>query len=247
MESNSNGFFEYIVLTKKSFEFQTRVLSGEHMEFTKIEVGDGKLEGNEDLSLITEIKNQITTGTIISVIPDDNMVKLTLRINSEGLTKATLYREIGVYARIGDEEVLYAYINSGEMFDYIVPLSKQNQRDFSTNIIQLYIVVGDAQNIDVTINNTVIIDNSINIDMLDDSVKEYVTNSINDAMVNLPNGQLKEYIENYVNTSINNIIPNLPTSNGKFELIQEDENNYIGLIREKDLEEVNNNDFILNL
>ena len=42
-------------------------------------------------------------------------------------------------------------------------------------------------------------------------------------------------------------ILSLPSTNSKFELIKEDENNYIGLIREEDLEEVGENDFVLNL
>lgn len=220
----NNEFFKYIILTRKSFEFQSRVLSGEKMEFTRVEVGDGKVNEDEDLKGFTGIKNIVTTGKIISIVPEDHQVKLTCSIDSDGLTKATLYREVGIYARIGDEEILYAYINSGEQFDYIVPLYKTNQRDFTTNILSLYIVVGDAENIDVTLNNTIIVENSININMLDNSVKNYIDKRV------------MELIKQ--NSSI---------SNSKFELIKEDENNYIGLIREEDLEEVGENDFVLNL
>ena len=116
----------------------------------------------------------VTTGIIVSIVQEWHQVKLTCSIDSYGLTKATLYREVGIYARIGEEEILYAYINSGEQFDYIVPLYKTNQRDFTTNILSLYIVVGDAENIEVTLNNTIIVENSININMLDNSVKNYI-------------------------------------------------------------------------
>lgn len=220
----NNEFFKYIILTRKSFEFQSRVLSGEKMEFTRVEVGDGKVNEDEDLKGFTGIKNIVTTGKIISIVPEDHQVKLTCSIDSDGLTKATPYREVGIYAKIGDEEVLYAYINSGDQFDYIVPLYKDNQRDFTTNILSLYIVVGDAENIEVTLNNTIIVENSININMLDNSVKNYIDKRV------------MELIKQ--NSSI---------SNSKFELIKEDENNYIGLIREEDLEEVGENDFVLNL
>ena len=222
--NNNNEFFKHIVLTKKSFEFQARVLSGEVMKFTRVEIGDGEVEENEDLYNITEIKSKVTMGKIISIIPEDYQVKLSCNIESEGLTKATLYREIGIYACIGDEEVLYAYINSGEKFDYIVPLYKQNQRDFTTNILNFYIVVGDASNIEVTLNNTIIVENSININMLDKSVKNYIDERVLEL--------IKE---------------NVSSVSGKFELIEEDEENYIGLIRDGDLEEVNENNFVLNL
>ena len=168
----------------------------------------------------------VTTGSIVSIVQEGHQVKLTCSIDSEGLTKATLYREVGIYARIGDEEILYAYINSGEQFDYIVPLYKTNQRDFTTNILSLYIVVGDAENIDVTLNNTIIVENSININMLDNSVKNYIDERVMEL--------IKEHA------------PSI-SSNSKFELVKEDENNYIGLIKEEDLEEVNENDFVLNL
>lgn len=222
----NNEFYEHIVLTRKSFEFQTRVLAGERMEFTRIEVGDGKVEEFEDLKNFTGIKNMVTTGSIISVVQEGHQVKLTCSIDSDGLTKATLYREIGIYSRIGNEEILYAYINSGEQFDYVVPLYKTNQRDFTTNILNLYIVVGDAENIDVTLNNTIIVENSININMLDNSVKNYIDERV------------MELIEEHT--------PNI-SSNGKFELIEENENSYVGLIKDKDLEEVGEDDFILNL
>lgn len=222
----NNEFYEHIILTRKSFEFQIRVLAGEKMEFTRVEVGDGKVEESEDLKNFTGIKNMVTTGSIVSIVQEGHQVKLTCSIDSYGLTKATLYREVGIYARIGDEEILYAYINSGEQFDYIVPLYKTNQRDFTTNILSLYIVVGDAENIEVTLNNTIIVENSININMLDNSVKNYIDERVMEL--------IKEHA------------PSI-SSNSKFELVKEDENNYIGLIREEDLEEVNENDFVLNL
>ncbi len=52
----NNEFYEHIVLTRKSFEFQTRVLAGEKMEFTRVEVGDGKVEEFEDLLKLEMVK-----------------------------------------------------------------------------------------------------------------------------------------------------------------------------------------------
>lgn len=223
MESK-NEFYEHIILTKKSFEFQSRVIAGEIMQFTRVEIGDGVVSEEDNLYEISSIKNKLTTGDIISIVPDDHTVKLSCTINTEGLTKATIYREIAVFAQIGEEEILYAYINSGEKFDYIVPLANENQRDFTTNVLNLYIVVGDSANIDITLNNTVIVENSININMLDNSVKEYIDKRIED------------YLAKYV-----------PENNSKFELIREDDNNYIGLIKGEDLEQDDENDFVLNL
>ena len=57
---------------------------------------------------------------------------------------------------------------------------------------------------------------------------------------------VKNYIDERVMELIKEHSPSI-SSNSKFELVKEDENNYIGLIKEEDLEEVNENDFVLNL
>ena len=59
---------------------------------------------------------------------------------------------------------------------------------------------------------------------------------------------LDNSVKNYIDERVMELIKqNSSISNSKFELIKEDENNYIGLIKEEDLEEVNENDFVLNL
>ena len=174
VNANNNGFYKYIVLTNKSYEFQSRVTSGETMRITKVEIGDGQVTEHEDLSNLSAIKHKVTEGEIVSITPQGHMVKISGVIRSDGLDRATPYREIGIYAQIGDEEILYAYINSDDKFDYIVPLAQQNQQDYSTNAFNLYVVVGDAANIEVTINNDFLPDNTITMDMLTIEVKNYI-------------------------------------------------------------------------
>lgn len=171
---NNNGFYKYIVLTNKSYEFQSRVTAGATMRITKVEIGDGRVTEHEDLSNLSAIKHKVTDGEIVSITPQGHMVKISGVIRSDGLDRATPYREIGIYAQIGDEEILYAYINSDDKFDYIVPLAQQNQQDYSTNAFNLYVIVGDAANIEVTINNDFLPDNTITMDMLTIEVKNYI-------------------------------------------------------------------------
>ena len=59
---------------------------------------------------------------------------------------------------------------------------------------------------------------------------------------------LDNSVKNYIDERVMELIKqNSSISNSKFELIKEDENNYIGLIKEEDLEEVGENDFVINL
>ena len=103
------------------------------------------------------------------------MVELTILLNGDGLNEVTLYREIGIYAQIDDEEVLYAYLNSDEKFDYIIPLGEGDQREFTNNKVKITLVIGNAENIKVTINNTTIPDNSVTMDMLNVEIKNYIS------------------------------------------------------------------------
>lgn len=171
---NDNNFYKYNFLTNKAFEFQSLVMSGKHMIFSKVEIGDGLINEGENLEDIISLKNKITDVKILSVVPKGNTVELTVLLDGDGLKDVTLYREIGIYATVDDEEALYAYLNSDNKFDYIIPLNEGNQKEFTNNKIKINLVVGNSDNINVEINNVSIPDNSITMDMLTVDVKDYV-------------------------------------------------------------------------
>ena len=171
---NSNKFYKYKFLTKKAFEFQSKIMSGKIMNFTKAEIGDGTIDA-EEAETLQSLKNKICNAEIISIAPKQHMVEITILLNGDGLNEVTLYREIGIYAQIDDEEVLYAYLNSDEKFDYIIPLGEGDQREFTNNKVKITLVVGNAENIKVTINNTTIPDNSVTMDMLNVEIKNYIS------------------------------------------------------------------------
>lgn len=171
---NSNNFYKYKFLTQKAFEFQPKIMSGKIMNFTKAEIGDGILENIEEGETLQSLKNKICDVKILSIVPKGHMVELTILLNGDGLNGVTLYREIGIYAQIDEEEILYAYLNSDDKFDYIIPLGEGNKREFTNNKVKITLVVGNADNINVTLNNTIIPDDSITMDMLNIEVKNYI-------------------------------------------------------------------------
>lgn len=171
---SNNNFYKYNFLTNKAFEYQSKILSGKTMTFTRVEIGDGVIGEDQNLEDITSLKNKICDVKILSVVPKGHTVELTILLDGEGLEEVTLYREIGIYAQIDEEEALYAYLNSDDKFDYIIPLNEGNQREFTNNKIKINLVVGNAENIEVTLNNTTIPDDSITMDMLNVEVKNYI-------------------------------------------------------------------------
>lgn len=171
---SNNNFYKYNFLTNKAFEYQSNILSGKTMTFTRVEIGDGVIAEDQNLEDITSLKNKICDVKILSVVPKGHTVELTILLDGEGLEEVTLYREIGIYAQIDEEEALYAYLNSDDKFDYIIPLNEGNKREFTNNKIKINLVVGNAENIEVTLNNTIIPDDSITMDMLNVEVKNYI-------------------------------------------------------------------------
>ncbi len=220
-----NLFYKHIIITKKGYEFYSRVIAGDQIKFTKIEIGDGELDESiniDDLKSITNIINHRKTIDVYAVTQDYTQAVIHAKINSNDLTDPFKFREVGIYAKIKDEEILYAYLHAGEEFEYLRPTAKGQASVFN---FEFAVSVGKAENVEVVFNNINIVNNSINIDMLDDTVKTYISD--------------------YVSNAIDNAISSLPVTNNKFELIKNGDN-YIGSLRDGDLEQIKD-DFVLNL
>ena len=172
-----NVFFEHVCLTKKSYGFSSAVISGKQMRFTKAQIGDGEIQDGIDITELTELINYKKNVDILSVRGEGSQVVVDIKINSANITEAFTFREIGIYAEIEGEEILYAYLNSGSKFDYLTPA--EDGQVFNQNL-QFIIAVGRAENVEVIFNNTDIPAGSITIDMLDNGVKTFIT-SVRDS------------------------------------------------------------------
>lgn len=215
------SLYKYIIITKKGYEFYSRIIAGEKLRFTKIKLGSGELTENIDLEELTDVINFEMYCEIVAVTQENTQATIHINLTSDNIVTPFKFREIGIYAEIDGEEILYAYLHTGDKFDYLVPSS--NGQVFSDRL-QIAISVGKAENVEVIFDNTIIVNNSINIDMLDESVKEYIAN--------------------YVDNAISHIKPSAPSTNNKFEIVK-DGDNYIANIN-GDLEQ-NEDDFVLNL
>lgn len=167
-------FFKHVILTNKSREFITKIITeNKQMRFTKAEVGDGQVT-SDNLQDLTSLINFKKEAEIVSVRRNEAEAIVDIKFNSADVIDGFALREIGLYAQMDDEEILYAYLNAGDKYDFVAPTI--NGQAFSQNI-QLVISVGEAANVEVVFNDLNITDGSITINMLADDLKNKI-NSI---------------------------------------------------------------------
>lgn len=177
MEENS--FYKYKILTKKAYEFMTRALNGDTIKFTKVKIGNGIVE-NQDLYTLSDVLDYKFDAKIVGINKQDVDIILDILLSSEDVVEPEQFREIGVYAKIEDEEVLYFYLNSGEKFDFLYPIEGA---EYMQQRLQITIRVGSADKTTIELNNLVIPINSISEDNLVSQLRDKV-NSIREEQLN---------------------------------------------------------------
>jgi len=171
--NNKDLFFEHVVLTKKSYEFVSHVVSGKQMRFTKAQLGDGEITDPSNLADIDNLINYKTDAEIISVRGNGNQAIIDINISSDDITEAFKFREVGLFAEIEGEEILYAYLNAGTKFDYLTPNAGGQ---IFRQTLQFVVAVGNAENVEIVFSKADIPDASITLTMLSDDIIDYIDN-----------------------------------------------------------------------
>ena len=171
--NNKDLFFEHVVLTKKSYEFVSHVVSGKQMRFTKAQLGDGEITDPSNLADIDNLINYKTDAEIISVRGNGNQAIIDINISSDDITEAFKFREVGLFAEIEGEEILYAYLNAGTKFDYLTPNAGGQ---IFRQTLQFVVAVGNAENVEIVFSKADIPEASITLTMLSDDIIDYIDN-----------------------------------------------------------------------
>ena len=148
--------FNYASLTKKGATLKARAVAGEKITFTRMEYGSGIPAGVDTSKTSDEIKAILAERTsLVSKKADfgmykyrvrDNYLELTAKIIVSSITEDFYAKELGVYARIGDEEeVLVAYFVE-TLNPYLI--KKEDLVGQEYQIVPL-LVFGNAQNIEI--------------------------------------------------------------------------------------------------
>lgn len=170
-----NAFYKHVALTARSYDFVRDVIAGKQMRFTKVGLGDGSL-GGQDIEQMTELVHYVMDAEILSVVASGDQATLSIKLNSDEIKDAFMLREIGIYAEIDGEEILFAYLNSGDKFEYLTPSS---DGQVQSHKLEFAIGVGDANNVEIVFSDSSISEGSITEAMLGDSAKGYITGEVN--------------------------------------------------------------------
>ena len=147
------SYFEGLKLTKKGEQLQAKINGNlsETLTFTKAKLGSGSITSNDEIRFLTDVKEEWGTANVTSCkIQGDekNIVAIELQFSNTGLRENKIFREIGLYAKGNDEEeILYAYANAGDKYDYI-PLMKDSPHSF---IIVIYFIITSGTKVEANI------------------------------------------------------------------------------------------------
>lgn len=184
--------FGGIYFTNKGRALQAKSLTGAKLNFTRISVGDGNLNGQavEDLSaLIHEIKSIELTK-----LKADQNGKVTIGgiLSNQNIASGFYWRELGLFAQDPDlGEILYCYSNAGNLAEYI---PSPNGADILEKRIDIVAIVGNAANVSASINSSLVYASASDlVDSLEEA-KSYTDNKV----VNEVNTNLSSHMADYV-------------------------------------------------
>ena len=147
------SYFEGLKLTKKGEQLQAKINGNlsETLTFTKAKLGSGSITSNDEIRFLTDVKEEWGTANVTSCkIQGDekNIVAIEVQFSNAELRENKIFREIGIYEKGNEEEeILYAYANAGDKYDYI-PLMKDSPHSF---VIVIYFNITSGTKVDANI------------------------------------------------------------------------------------------------
>jgi uncharacterized protein YfcZ (UPF0381/DUF406 family) len=156
--------FKGTVLTDKGRNLLAKALNGAQLSFTKIKLGDGLWSSDTDPNLLDDLVSPKMDLPIEDLrIVGDGTVRLRFVLTNTGLSQGFFMREIGIYAQDPDlGEILYAVAYAGDRADFI-PSDGVTKVE---NVVDIYTVIANAQNVTAVISDTVVLATKRDIDEL---------------------------------------------------------------------------------
>jgi hypothetical protein len=147
--------FRGTILTQKGRNLLAKAQTGTTLTFTKIAIGDGLWPSNTDPTQLNDLVSPKLNLPIQEIkVVGDGTVRLRFVLTNTGLSQGFFMREIGIYAQDPDiGEILYAVAYAGDRADFI-PADGITKVE---NVVDIYTVIANAQNITAVISDTVVI------------------------------------------------------------------------------------------
>lgn len=122
-----------------------RVLAGEQLTFTKIELGDGRMPTG---SLAADMTALVSTKAVVDIVKCEPETHGTAVVGGVFVNTFTPegfeWRELGLFADVGDGEFLFSYGNAGDFCDYI---PGSGGGTVVEKVIDVFTYVGDKANV----------------------------------------------------------------------------------------------------
>jgi len=145
--------FRGTILTQRGRNLLAKAQTGTTLTFTKIKLGDGLWPSNTDPTQLNDLVSPKLNLPIQEIrVVGDGTVRLRFVLTNTGLSQGFFMREIGIYAQDPDiGEILYAVAYAGDRADFI-PADGITKVE---NVVDIYTVIANAQNVTAVISDTV--------------------------------------------------------------------------------------------
>jgi hypothetical protein len=145
-------------LTNDGKNLLLRAQNGTTLKFKRVGIGDGKLPEETEIKDLSDLVSEKMSVKITNYDLDEekNLMKFEVVFTNENLVDSFFIREAGIFAEDPDDpnnEILYCAFNVGDEADFM-----PNDSDVipTKMIYQFYTSVGEAENIKVILNDSVI-------------------------------------------------------------------------------------------
>ena len=174
-ETQNTGQFAKVIVTDVGKDMIAKSQNGQVLTFTRVALGDGLVAEQEDVTKFTAVKNERLSVPIAKYSNLGNgQFEVQFRLTNTQVESGFWHREIGVMAKIDNgEEQLYAYTTAGNKASYIY----DKTTPIEERIVNITFVIGNAQNIEVIINSSVIYSTLEDLEEAVAEVKSY-TNAV---------------------------------------------------------------------
>jgi len=149
------GAFGGFFITNKGRALQAKAQIGTPLQYTRIAIGDGSLNGQTipDLTGLISLKKTLAI-TGISTKSGGKAV-ISTKLQNKDITAGFYLREMGVFAQDPDVgEILYCYANAGTGAEYIPP---SGGADIVEQIYNINTIVGNAANVSAVIDESLVL------------------------------------------------------------------------------------------
>lgn len=180
--------FDGLKLTDKGMQLLVNLLNGHRVQFTHIKMGDGN-QPSSIASLTDLVSVKQTLPIARNSIIDTKTLLIGSNLYGADVKQAFYWKEVGVFAKDldGDNiEYLFSYDNCGAKASYIPAGGAVSEQ-----LIDLNVVVGNVQNVEVVIDTSLVfatVDNMNDaINELDTALRQKIDTdiaSVNEALAN---------------------------------------------------------------